>query len=343
MTTLTGPITCQELLRGLPGPDEGGGEPSMQRQARAHQAARQPRPAGGKWSPGSRAGSGGRCRASTRWMCWSSPAITVSRHRASRPFRLRSPRRWSANFQAGGAAINQIATGGRGAAFSVVPLVARPADRGFHGGAGDDAARNSGRALAAGYRRGGAGHAICSASAKWASAIPRRRRPWRRRCSAARPRDWAGRGTGLDAAGVAHKAAVVERALALHGEGAGRPVGGCAPPRRAGDGGDPGRGAGRAPAQHSGAARWFCLFGGCGAARAKLLAGGLDHAMVGHVSAEAGHRAPGAGAGAAGDCSISTCGWARAPARRSRSISCARPRLPQRHGDLCRGWRHERD
>ena len=47
-----------------------------------------------------------------------------------------------ANFAAGGAAINQLARTA-GAHLRVIPLVARPADRGFHHTAGDERSRSS--------------------------------------------------------------------------------------------------------------------------------------------------------------------------------------------------------
>jgi nicotinate-nucleotide--dimethylbenzimidazole phosphoribosyltransferase len=101
--------------------------------------------------------------------------------------------------------------------------------------------------------------------------------------------DWAGRGTGLDAAGVAHKADVVQRAVAFHAEARYEP---WEIARRLG-----GRetaailGAVLAARRHS----IPVLLDGfvCSAAAApliKLLADGLDHTMIGHVSAEAGHR-----------------------------------------------------
>ena len=101
--------------------------------------------------------------------------------------------------------------------------------------------------------------------------------------------DWAGRGTGLDAAGVAHKADVVQRAVAFHGEALRDP---WEVARRLG-----GRetaailGAVLAARRHS----IPVLLDGfvCSAAAApliKLLDDGLDHTMIGHVSAEAGHR-----------------------------------------------------
>jgi nicotinate-nucleotide--dimethylbenzimidazole phosphoribosyltransferase len=97
---------------------------------------------------------------------------------------------------------------------------------------------------------------------------------------------WAGAGTGLDAAGIAHKQAVVDAALAHHG--ALEPL---------------------AAAQALGGRELAAILGATLAARlhgvpvvldgfvctaaaaplACLAAGGLDHAVLGHVSAEAAH------------------------------------------------------
>ncbi len=101
---------------------------------------------------------------------------------------------------------------------------------------------------------------------------------------------WAGPGTGLDAEGVARKAAVIEEAQALHGaEAAGRPLEVL---RRVG---------GREIAAMAGAilaarrARMPVLLDGfvAGAAAAVLEAaapGAIAHCLAGHRSAEPGHR-----------------------------------------------------
>lgn len=101
--------------------------------------------------------------------------------------------------------------------------------------------------------------------------------------------DWAGRGTGLDEAGLARKRAVVEAALARHPEARTDPLEAA---RRLG---------GRELAAILGAALEArrrgvpVLLDGfvCTAAAAplaRLAPGGLDHALVAHCSAEAGHR-----------------------------------------------------
>jgi nicotinate-nucleotide--dimethylbenzimidazole phosphoribosyltransferase len=105
---------------------------------------------------------------------------------------------------------------------------------------------------------------------------------------------WAGRGTGLDDAGVAHKAAVIDAALLRHGAALCDPL---ADPLMAAS-----TLGGRELAGILGAtlaARRLgipVLLDGfvCTAAAsvlARLAPGGLDHALVAHVSAEAGHRA----------------------------------------------------
>ncbi len=101
---------------------------------------------------------------------------------------------------------------------------------------------------------------------------------------------WAGRGTGLDAAGVAHKAAIVDRALAANADGLKNP---WEIARVLG---------GRELAAILGAViaarlnRVPVVLDGfvCTAAAAPLAAaapGGLAHAVISHLSAEGGHHA----------------------------------------------------
>ena len=101
---------------------------------------------------------------------------------------------------------------------------------------------------------------------------------------------WAGRGTGLDDAGVARKAAVIDAALLVHAEALGDPLRAAAAL------------GGRELAGILGAviaarlASVPVLLDGfvCTAAAAplaRLAPGGLDHALIAHVSAESGHRA----------------------------------------------------
>lgn len=100
---------------------------------------------------------------------------------------------------------------------------------------------------------------------------------------------WAGRGTGLDQAGVARKAAVIDRGLARHEAVLADPLAAAAAL------------GGRELAAILGAVMAAreqgvpVLLDGfvCTAAAAPLAVlarGGLDHALVAHVSAEAGHR-----------------------------------------------------
>ena len=88
-----------------------------------------------------------------------------------------------ANFAAGGAAINQLARVA-GAELDVIPLDVERADRRLHACAGDgrDGVPGGGRAR---LRGGGGRNGPRSASARWASATPRRRRRLPRPCSAA--------------------------------------------------------------------------------------------------------------------------------------------------------------
>lgn len=190
------------------------------------------------------------------------------------------------NFQAEGAAVNQIART-VGASFSVVPLqLDRPTADFTQAPAMTPMEFRA--ALRAGYDAvvpgtdllclGEMGIGNTTAAAALCLAL-----------FGGSAADWAGRGTGLDAAGVAHKADVVQRAVSFHGEALQDP---WEVARRLG-----GRetaailGAVLAARRHS----IPVLLDGfvCSAAAApliKLLGDGLDHTMIGHVSAEAGHR-----------------------------------------------------
>jgi nicotinate-nucleotide--dimethylbenzimidazole phosphoribosyltransferase len=202
------------------------------------------------------------------------------------PFPAEVTAQMVANFQAGGAAINQIANA-VGAKLSVVPIALDQPTADFTQGPAMTPPEFR-AALAAGFDAvvpgtdllclGEMGIGNTTAAAALAAAL-----------FGGAGRDWAGRGTGLDAVGVAHKAAVVDRALALHAEAAHDP---WEVARRLG-----GRetaailGAVLAARRHS----IPVLLDGfvCSAAAApalRLLPDGLDHAMIGHVSAEAGHR-----------------------------------------------------
>jgi len=190
-----------------------------------------------------------------------------------------------ANFAAGGAAINQIATLA-GAELRVVPLdLDRPTADITEAPAMTEAGFLD--ALATGAAAvppetdllclGEMGIANTTAGAALAAAL-----------FGGSGADWAGRGTGVDAAGLSRKQAVVDAALARHPEARRDPLEAA---RRLG-----GRelaailGA-TLEARHRGIPVLLDGFAGTTAAAplALLAPGGLDHAQVGHVSAEAGH------------------------------------------------------
>ena len=191
-----------------------------------------------------------------------------------------------ANFARGGAAINQLAANA-GATLRVIPLELDTPTRDMTlASAMDEAAFLT--AVSAGFSAvapqtdllalGEMGIGNTTAAAAVAAAL-----------FGGNGERWAGRGTGVDDAGLARKQAVVNTALSRHG----------------GDLGDPLRIAmtvgGRELAAILGAViaarlqRIPVLLDGfvCTAAAAplaRLVAGGLDHARAAHVSAEAGHR-----------------------------------------------------
>ena len=146
--------------------------------------------------------------------------------------------------------------------------------------------------------------------------------------------DWVGRGTGVDAAGLARKIATVEAAVALHRPFLDDPL---ELMRRLG---------GREIAAMAGAivaARMqnipVILDGYVSCAAAAILhaidPARLDHCLAGHVSAEGAH-AECCAVSAKGRCSISTCGSAKARARRSPSASS------RRRSPATRAWRPSR-
>ena len=189
------------------------------------------------------------------------------------------------NFAAGGAAINQLARQ-TGAALTVVPLdIDRPtADFTQAPAMATDeflAAVDTGYSAVAADRDliclGEMGIGNTSAAAALAAAL-----------FGGSGRDWVGRGTGVDDAGLARKAEVVDAALALHGAALADPLEAL---RRVG---------GRELAAIFGATlaarhlRIPVLLDGfvCTAAAAPLArshASGLAHTVAGHTSAEAGH------------------------------------------------------
>jgi nicotinate-nucleotide--dimethylbenzimidazole phosphoribosyltransferase len=200
-----------------------------------------------------------------------------------------------ANFAAGGAAINQLARAA-GATLTVHPLALDEPTADFTQSPAMDEAGFLGavRAGAAAVPAGcdllclgemGIGNttaaaAICAALFGGGGAR------------------WAGRGTGLDDAGLARKAAVVDRALDRHAAALADPL---------------------AVASALGGRELAAILGATLAARlagvpvlldgfvctaaaaplARLAPGALDHALLSHVSAEAGHRALAAALGLA--------------------------------------------
>lgn len=285
MMTHTGDF-LQDLVRKLPGPDEASATAVMQRQA---QLTKPP-------------GSLGLLEESVAWLArWQrrdmprldqvDVVIFAGNHGVTAqgisPYPASVTAQMVANFRTGGAAINQIARSVE-AALSVVPLSLDQPTADFTKAPAMTPLEFR-RALAVGYDAvvpgtdllclGEMGIGNTTAAAALSAALlggPGAR--------------WAGRGTGLDAEGVGHKAAVVDRALAFHDEALKDP---WEVARRLG-----GRetaailGAVLAARRHS----IPVLLDGfvCSAAAAplvRLLPDGLAHCMIGHVSAEAGHRA----------------------------------------------------
>jgi nicotinate-nucleotide--dimethylbenzimidazole phosphoribosyltransferase len=191
-----------------------------------------------------------------------------------------------ANFAAGGAAINQLARVA-GARLDVVPVeVATPTRDMTTAPAMDEA--EFAAAVGAGFRAvvpgtdllalGDMGIGNTTAAAALTAGL-----------FGGDGARWAGRGTGLDAAGLARKQAVVDAALARHGE-AGDPLAVAASL------------GGRELAAILGATLAARLHGipvlldgfvctAAAAPLARLAPGALDHTRIAHRSAEAGHRA----------------------------------------------------
>jgi nicotinate-nucleotide--dimethylbenzimidazole phosphoribosyltransferase len=192
-----------------------------------------------------------------------------------------------ANFAHGGAAINQLARNA-GAALRVIPLDLDRPTRDFSVAPAMDEAEFL-AAVSAGFAAipddadlialGEMGIGSSTTAAALAAAV-----------FGGGGERWAGRGTGIDDAGLARKRAVIDTAIALHAAVLDDPL------RAAMTVG------GRELAAILGATlaarlkRIPVLLDGfvCTAAAAPLSAlapGGLDHARIGHCSAEAGHRA----------------------------------------------------
>ncbi len=192
-----------------------------------------------------------------------------------------------ANFSHGGAAINQLARNA-GATLTVIPLdLDRPTQDFSVAPAMTEAEFLA--AVATGFAAvspeadlialGEMGIGNTTAAAALASAL-----------FGGTGERWAGRGTGIDDAGLARKQRVIDAALARHAAALGEPL------RAAMTLG------GRELAAILGAALAARLHGvpvlldgfvstAAAAALAVLATGGLDHARVAHCSAEAGHRA----------------------------------------------------
>ena len=191
-----------------------------------------------------------------------------------------------ANFSHGGAAINQLSAVS-GARLDVVPLeLDRPTADFTEGPALTEAECCA--AIAAGMTAlAGDADMLCigemgigntTAAAALSCAL-----------FGGRGADWAGRGTGIDDAGLALKATVIDRAMAVHGAALADPLEAL---RRVG---------GRELAAMFGALLAARLrrvpvildgyvAGSAAAVMARLNAGGLDHALAGHLSQEPGHK-----------------------------------------------------
>lgn len=192
-----------------------------------------------------------------------------------------------ANFASGGAAINQIA-GVVGAILRVIPLELENPTRDFTQAPAMDE-MDFLRAIATGYDAVAAdGDLLClgemgigntTAAAAVAAAL-----------FGGGGTSWAGRGTGIDDAGLARKRAVVDVGLARHAACLGDPLliamalGGRELAAILGA---------TLAARHHGIPVLLDGFVCTAAAAplARLAPGALDHTMLAHVSAEAGHRA----------------------------------------------------
>jgi nicotinate-nucleotide--dimethylbenzimidazole phosphoribosyltransferase len=191
-----------------------------------------------------------------------------------------------ANFAAGGAAINQLARIA-GAQLRVIPLfLDQPTDDFTRAPAMDESRFLA--TVAAGYDAVSDADLLClgemgigntTAAAAMAAAL-----------FGGGGARWAGRGTGVDEAGLIRKRAAVDRALSIHAQAVGDPL---------------------AIAATFGGHELAAILGAALAARhrkipvlldgfvctaavaplARMRADALDHALAAHVSAEAGHRA----------------------------------------------------
>ncbi|MQX37727.1 nicotinate-nucleotide--dimethylbenzimidazole phosphoribosyltransferase [Roseospira navarrensis] len=191
-----------------------------------------------------------------------------------------------ANFQHGGAAVNQLCRTG-GADLDVIPLDLDTPTKPFDTDAAmteDEvvAALNAGLTLDLSAADllivGEMGIGNTTAAAALALAL-----------FGGTAADWVGRGTGVDDAGFARKRAVVEAAKALHGDALSDPLEAL---RRVGGRELAAMAGGVLAARRAGVPVLLDGFICCAAAGVwqALTPGGLDHAMAGHVSREPGHR-----------------------------------------------------
>ena len=329
-TTLAG---IRAALRDLPGPGSRRGD-------------RRPRPRNGQLTKPP--GALGRLEDLAIWYCRlarrcaaadrgaagrrSSPATTGSRRGASRRFRREVTAQMVANFNAGGAAINQL-----GAAWSGAPTVRASRStstgrRGFHPRPGDDRGRAGRRRLPpagrpvdprrrpAGdgrdgdrqhhLRRGARGRAFRrDADATGSGAAPGSTMPgW-----PARRRSWPRAGASCATAGRSARGACAASAGASWRRWPGRS---CGPATCA------------IPVILDG---FICT--AAAAVPAQRGATALDHCVAGHLSAEGAHAALARIGWASSRSCRWACGWAKGRARRWRSASCRR-RWP-----VIRAWR----
>lgn len=190
-----------------------------------------------------------------------------------------------ANFTAGGAAINQLCRAA-GATLRVVPLRLDQPTADFTEAPAlteaefVDALRQGAAALEPGtdlLALGEMGIANTTAGAALAAAL------------LGGGGEWAGRGTGIDDAGLARKQAVIEAGLARHRDALSDPL---EVARRLGGHELAAMLGATLAARLRGVPVLLDGFTSCAAVAplARLAPGGLDHAEVGHCSAEAGHR-----------------------------------------------------
>jgi nicotinate-nucleotide--dimethylbenzimidazole phosphoribosyltransferase len=272
-------------LKHLPGPDTASAEAALARQARLTKPP----------------GSLGRLESLAAWLAaWQARhppklervriAVFAGNHgvvaRGVSAYPVEVTVQMVANFRAGGAAINQLARA-MGAELVVTPLALETPTADFTAApAMSEAELRDALEAGAGAAEPGIdllcvgemGIGNTTAAAALAAAL-----------LGGKGVDWVGRGTGVDDAGLARKAAAVDAALTLHGAALADPLEAL---RRVG---------GRELAAIAGAVlrarelRIPVVLDGfvataAAAVWAKAQGGALDHCLAGHCSAEAGHR-----------------------------------------------------